>query len=281
MAIYRLENDTDHWWKNTELILNARNTRVTWEVFLEQFYEKHFLRSVKDERKAEFLSLKQKENESFDEHLSKFIHLSHYSSYLHYRDDKRYYKRFSKDFSWITLLLAKLTKKNQLFLWDEKSKASFQELKRKLTFTPILILPDPMQTYVVFTDTNPRPGVGSNSLSIKDIETLPVRSNDRVVCNHKSLKYLYDQRELNMRQCRWVNLLRDYDLQIKYHPRKANVVVDALSRKAVQVASLMIKEQKLIEDFRDWSPLYQIQLVEGNRGRTQYTALLRDQIKEA
>ncbi|XP_028799201.1 uncharacterized protein LOC114754584 [Neltuma alba] len=90
MAIYKLEKDADRWWKNTEILLDARNTTVTWEVFLEQFYEKYFPRSVQEEREAEFLTLKQRDDEPFDEYLSKFIRLSHYSSYLRYRDNKRW-----------------------------------------------------------------------------------------------------------------------------------------------------------------------------------------------
>jgi hypothetical protein len=50
--------------------------------------------------------------------------------------------------------------------------------------------------------------------------------------DHKSLKYIFTQSELNMRQRRWLELIKDYDLKIHYHPGKANVVVDALSRKA-------------------------------------------------
>jgi hypothetical protein len=50
--------------------------------------------------------------------------------------------------------------------------------------------------------------------------------------DHKSLKYIFTQSELNMRQRRWLELIKDYDLEIHYHPRKANVVADALSRKA-------------------------------------------------
>ena len=50
----------------------------------------------------------------------------------------------------------------------------------------------------------------------------------QIFTDHKSLKYLMSQRELNMRQRRWMELLKDYDCTIEYHPGKANVVADAL-----------------------------------------------------
>jgi hypothetical protein len=53
-----------------------------------------------------------------------------------------------------------------------------------------------------------------------------------IYTDHKSLKYIFTQADLNMRQRRWLELIKDYDLEVHYHPGKANVVADALSRKA-------------------------------------------------
>ena len=53
-----------------------------------------------------------------------------------------------------------------------------------------------------------------------------------IFTDHKSLKYIFTQPDLNLRQRRWLELIKDYDLSVQYHPRKANVVADALSRKA-------------------------------------------------
>ena len=73
----------------------------------------------------------------------------------------------------------------------------------------------------------------------------------RVFSDHKSLKYLFDQKEVNMRQKRWMKFLKDYDFELLYHPRKANVVADVLSRKTIHIAHIMIKEVELLEKFRD------------------------------
>nr|GFC86492.1 reverse transcriptase [Tanacetum cinerariifolium] len=64
-----------------------------------------------------------------------------------------------------------------------------------------------------------------------------------VFTDHKSLKYIFTQRELNMRQRRWLELLKDYDTNIQYHPGKANVVADALSRKSGMIAGIKIEEE--------------------------------------
>jgi len=72
-------------------------------------------------------------------------------------------------------------------------------------------------------------------------------------CLAISLKYLFSQKELNLRQRRWLEFLKDYDFELSYHPNKANVVVDALSRKSLHIFALMIRELDLLEQFRDLS----------------------------
>ena len=70
----------------------------------------------------------------------------------------------------------------------------------------------------------------------------------QIFTDHKSLKYLLSQKELNMRQRRWLELLKDYDCTIEYHPGKANVVVDALSRKVSgRVANLLSLREMNVE----------------------------------
>lgn len=65
---------------------------------------------------------------------------------------------------------------------------------------------------------------------------------DKVYTDHKNLKYLFTQKELNMKQRRWLELLKDYDIEILYHSGKANVVADALSRKTAH--SLALSQDK-------------------------------------
>jgi hypothetical protein len=67
--------------------------------------------------------------------------------------------------------------------------------------------------------------------------------------DHKSLKYFFTQKELNMRQRRWLELIKDYDCEINYHPSKDNMVVDTLSRKStVELAALGISQPQLIKE---------------------------------
>ena len=61
-----------------------------------------------------------------------------------------------------------------------------------------------------------------------------------IFTDHRSLKYIFTQKDLNLRQRRWVEYLKDYDFSLFYHLGKANVVADALSRRTYTMASLMI-----------------------------------------
>ena len=67
-----------------------------------------------------------------------------------------------------------------------------------------------------------------------------------IYIDHKSLKYFFTQKELNMRQRRWLELIKDYDCLINYHPGKANVVADALSRKSSSFSAALLTTQKEI-----------------------------------
>ncbi|GJT65019.1 putative reverse transcriptase domain-containing protein [Tanacetum coccineum] len=113
-----------------------------------------------------------------------------------------YYRRFIENFSKIAKSLIILTQKSKTFDWGEEQELTFRTLKDKLCNAPILALPDIPKDFVsvVYTD-------------------------------HKSLQHIFSQKELNMRHRRWIELFSDYDCEIRYHPGKANVVADALSRK--------------------------------------------------
>ena len=70
----------------------------------------------------------------------------------------------------------------------------------------------------------------------------------RIFTNHKSLKYLLTQKDLNLRQHRWLELLKDYDCIIDYHPKKSNVVADDLSRKMISALTLKDYDWRLAPD---------------------------------
>ena len=70
-----------------------------------------------------------------------------------------------------------------------------------------------------------------------------------IYTDHKSLKYVFTQKELNMRQRRWLELIAYYDIDLQYHPGKANVVPDALSRKpAVYMAVQLTRKKELLKE---------------------------------
>ncbi|KAM0060059.1 putative nucleotidyltransferase, Ribonuclease H [Helianthus debilis subsp. tardiflorus] len=174
-----------------------------------------------------------------------------------------YYRRFISNFSKIAVPLTSLTQKEKPFAWGPEQEESFQTLKDLLCNAPILALPNGNDDFVVYCDALNR-GLGcvlmqrgkviayaSRQLKIHeknytthDLELGAVvfalkiwrhylyGTKCVVFTDHKSLQHIFDQKELNMRQRRWVELLNDYDCEIRYHPGKANVVADALSRKA-------------------------------------------------
>ncbi|XP_070054336.1 uncharacterized protein [Nicotiana tomentosiformis] len=106
------------------------------------------------------------------------------------------------------------------FQWSDACERSFQELKSRLTSAPVLTLAEGMEGFVVYCNAS-RIGLGC------------VLMQHDVFTDHKSLQYIFKQKELNLRQRRWIELLKDYDIDILYHPGKANVVVDALSWKSM------------------------------------------------
>ncbi|GJZ17394.1 putative reverse transcriptase domain-containing protein [Tanacetum coccineum] len=115
----------------------------------------------------------------------------------------------------------------------EKAKAAFQLLKHKLCSAPILALPKGSENFVVHEKnyTTHDLELGAVVFSLKMWRHYLYGIKCVVFTDYKSLQHILDQKELNMRQRRWLELLSDYDCEIQYHPGKANMVVDALNRK--------------------------------------------------
>ena len=173
-----------------------------------------------------------------------------------------YYRKFVEGFSKIAAPLTKLTRKDVKYDWVDACQQSFEELKSRLTSAPVLALPNGRDGFVVYSDAS-RQGLGcvlmqndrviayaSRQLK-KHEENYPTHDLElaavvfalkiwrhylygvpcRIFTDHKSLQYIFTQKELNLRQRRWLELIKDYDCTIEYHPGKANVVADALSRR--------------------------------------------------
>ncbi|GKE58526.1 putative reverse transcriptase domain-containing protein [Tanacetum coccineum] len=136
------------------------------------------------------------------------IHEEHLKAILELLKKEKLYAKFSKcefRISKIAKSMMKLTQKGIKFDWGEKEENAFQLIKQKLCSAPILAFPEGSEDLVVYCDAS-----------------------------HKGLGAVFMQREkkeLNMRQRRWLELLSDYDYDIRYHPGKANVVADDLSHK--------------------------------------------------
>ncbi|GKF41772.1 putative reverse transcriptase domain-containing protein, partial [Tanacetum coccineum] len=152
--------------------------------------------------------------------------------------------------------------KNEKYKWGKEEEEAFQTLKQKLCSAPILALPEGTEDFMVYSDAYLK-GYGavlmqkekviayaSRQLKVHeenyttyDLELEVVVFALRlwrhylygtkcvVFTDHKSLRYILNQKKLNLRQRRWIELLSDYDCEIRYHPGKVNVVADALSQK--------------------------------------------------
>jgi len=160
-----------------------------------------------------------------------------------------YYHWFMEEFSSIAALMTRLTQKGAQFRWSHECEASFQKLKIALTMTSVLVLPTGLGPYTVYCDAC---RIGLGVVLIQDVKVIAYASRQlkiheknylvydlelaaivhtlkiwrhylygmacEVFTNHKSLQYLFKQKELNLRQRRWLELLKDYDIAILYHP---------------------------------------------------------------
>jgi hypothetical protein len=159
--------------------------------------------------------------------------------------------------------MTELLRKGVKFEWSQKCEDAFHALRQHLTTAPMLAQPDNTKSFDVYCDAS---GTGLDCVLMQDnrviaytsralrphVQNYPTHDLELAAvvhalkiwrhhlmgahCNiytdHKSLKYIFTQADLNMRRRRWLELIKDYNLEVHYHPDKANVVVDAISRKA-------------------------------------------------
>ncbi|GKB08124.1 putative reverse transcriptase domain-containing protein [Tanacetum coccineum] len=154
-----------------------------------------------------------------------------------------------------------MTQKNKTYVWGEEQERAFQTLKDKLCNAPILALLDGPEDFVIYCDasglglgcvlmqrgkviayasrqlkiheknyTTPDLELGAVVFALKIWRHYLYGTKSVIYTDHKSLQYIFNQKELNMRQRRWIKLFSDYNYEIRYHPGKENVVADALSR---------------------------------------------------
>jgi hypothetical protein len=159
--------------------------------------------------------------------------------------------------------MIELLKKEAKFYWGQKCEDAFHTLRQHLTTAPVLAQPDNGKPFDVYCDAS---GTGLGCVLMQDNRVIAyasralrpheqnypthdlelavvvhalkmwrhylIRTHCNIFTDHKSFKYIFTQADLNMRHRRWLELIKDYDLEVHYHPGKANVVVDALSRKS-------------------------------------------------
>nr|GEZ09790.1 hypothetical protein [Tanacetum cinerariifolium] len=181
-------------------------------------------------------------------------HAEHLKLILELLNKEELYVKFSKCEYW-------LSKKNVKFDWSEKAEAAFQLLKQKLCSAPILALPKGSENFVVYCDAS-RKGLGAVLMQKDKVIAYASRQLKIYEKNYTTHDLELKAKELNMRQHRWLELLSDYDCEIRYHPGKANVVADALSQKEhikplrIRALVLNIEVEYLVEDLKKlyWWP---------------------------
>ncbi|GJT72179.1 putative reverse transcriptase domain-containing protein [Tanacetum coccineum] len=129
--------------------------------------------------------------------------------------------------------MTKLTQKKVTFEGSDKQEAAFQTLNNKLCSVPILALPQGAENFIVYCDASHK---GLSAVLMQNEKVIAYASrqlkiHDKNYTTHDFLQHILDQKELNMRKRHWLELLSDYDCEIRYRLGKANVVADALSRK--------------------------------------------------
>ena len=194
-----------------------------------------------------------------------------------------YYCHFVEAFARLAGPLTTLTRKDHKFVWIERCEQSFQELKRRLTTAPVLTISQGTEGFEIYCDAS-KQGLGAvlmqhgivvayASRQLKEYETrYPThdmelaavvfalkmwrhylyRLHCKIFTDHKTLKYIFTQKNLNVRQVRWLELLLDYDIDIQYHPGKANKVADVLSRKTyITLAVMRMLPGELAKEIKD------------------------------
>ncbi|XP_021979639.1 uncharacterized protein LOC110875744 [Helianthus annuus] len=149
--------------------------------------------------------------------------------------------------------LTTLTQKNTPFVWGSQQEEAFNRLKTKLSSAPVLALPEGTEDFVVYCDAS-HYGLGCALMQIGKVIAYASRQlkiHERNYTTHDLelgavVFYIFEQKMMNMRQRRWMELLNDYDCEIRYHPGKANVVADALSRKDKINKERMVGKQELL-----------------------------------
>ncbi|XP_016714699.1 uncharacterized protein [Gossypium hirsutum] len=170
--------------------------------------------------------------DEYDEHLR----LKNVSEIYSFLGLAGYYRRFIEGFSLIVAHLSNLLRKNVPFVWTDAQQSSFEKLKSVLTQAHILIQPEFGKEFVVYSD-------------VSYIWWYYLYGEKCIIyTNYKILKYILTQKELNLRQCRWIELLKYYECTIEYHPSKPNVVADTLSHRAITDLRVIFDCLSLFDD---------------------------------